>query len=350
MPVIEAIIERLAQGKTLEQTQAFALAAQAADDPQDLFDTAARATQLFASHVFNICGVVSAKTGACSCDCKWCPQSSHWPVKGIPINPILPTQEIEDIAQRAMDAGIRKFALVASGRKPSPRETRLYADRCRSLRAAYPDLEICGSLGLLNDKDIAELKEAGLVRVHCNLETSRRFFPQCCTTHTWDDKVKTIRSAQKAGLDVCSGALLGIGETLADRIDLAYVLRELRIPSIPLNVLNPKEGTPLGHAPKFPEKDFLITVALYRLINPSALLRFAGGRLQLSDDTVRKAMHIGVNAAICGHFPTTCGAGPVGEARRFVAAGYESDSAAQRALTRAAQWENQGKNIADARL
>ena len=114
MPVIDAIIERLTEGKTLEQTQAFALANRAADDPQDLFDTAARATQLFASHVFNICGVVSAKTGACSCDCKWCPQSSHWPVKGIPIHPILPTQEIEEIAQRAMDAGIRKFALVAS--------------------------------------------------------------------------------------------------------------------------------------------------------------------------------------------------------------------------------------------
>ena len=237
-------------------------------------------------------------------------------------------------AEHAAAGGITRFSLVASGRKPSARETRMYAEHLKKLRSTNPKLELCASLGLLNEKDLAVLKDAGLVRVHCNLETSERFFPQVCSSHTWEDKVKTIRAAKAAGLEVCSGGLFGMGETAEDRIDLAFALRELEVPSIPLNVLDPRPGTPLAHAPKLSEDHFLTTVALYRLINPQAELRFAGGRLQLSEYAVREAMRIGVNSAICGSLLTTDTMGPTAEAERFMAAGYEADEAMADVLER----------------
>lgn len=210
----------------------------------------------------------------------------------------------------------------------------MYAEHLKKLRSTNPKLELCASLGLLNEKDLALLKEVGLVRVHCNLETSERFFPQVCSSHTWEDKVKTIRAAKAAGLEVCSGGLFGMGETAEDRIDLAFALRELEVPSIPLNLLDPRPGTPLEHAPKLSEDHFLTTVALYRLINPQAELRFAGGRLQLSEYAVREAMRIGVNSAICGSLLTTDTMGPTAEAERFMAAGYEADEAMAEVLER----------------
>lgn len=324
MPVLQPIIDRIARNETISRDEALAFAS----DPAlraDLFDTSAEATKRFASRIFNICGIVSIKTGACSCNCKWCAQSTHWTSSSIPIHPILPVSEVDAAAERAAAGGITRFSLVASGRKPSARETRMYAEHLKKLRSTNPKLELCASLGLLNEKDLAVLKDAGLVRVHCNLETSERFFPQVCSSHTWEDKVKTIRAAKAAGLEVCSGGLFGMGETAEDRIDLAFALRELEVPSIPLNLLDPRPGTPLEHAPKLSEDHFLTTVALYRLINPQAELRFAGGRLQLSEYAVREAMRIGVNSAICGSLLTTDTMGPTAEAERFMAAGYEAD-------------------------
>ena len=308
MPVLQPIIDRIARNETISRDEALAFASDSALRA-DLFDTAAEATKRFASRIFNICGIVSIKTGACSCNCKWCAQSTHWTSSSIPIHPILPVSEVD----------------ASAGRKPSARETRMYAEHLKKLRSTNPKLELCASLGLLNEKDLAVLKDAGLVRVHCNLETSERFFPQVCSSHTWEDKVKTIRAAKAAGLEVCSGGLFGMGETAEDRIDLAFALRELEVPSIPLNLLDPRPGTPLEHASKLSEDHFLTTVALYRLINPQAELRFAGGRLQLSEYAVREAMRIGVNSAICGSLLTTDTMGPTAEAERFMAAGYEAD-------------------------
>lgn len=229
MPVLQPIIDRIARNETISRDEALAFAS----DPAlraDLFDTAAEATKRFASRIFNICGIVSIKTGACSCNCKWCAQSTHWTSSSIPIHPILPVSEVDAAAERAAAGGITRFSLVASGRKPSARETRMYAEHLKKLRSTNPKLELCASLGLLNEKDLALLKEAGLVRVHCNLETSERFFPQVCSSHTWEDKVKTIRAAKAAGLEVCSGGLFGMGETAEDRIDLGVCASRTRSP------------------------------------------------------------------------------------------------------------------------
>lgn len=178
MPVLQPIIDRIARNETISRDEALAFASDSALRA-DLFDTAAEATKRFASRIFNICGIVSIKTGACSCNCKWCAQSTHWTSSSIPIHPILPVSEVDASAERAAAGGITRFSLVASGRKPSARETRMYAEHLKKLRSTNPKLELCASLGLLNEKDLAVLKDAGLVRVHCNLETSERFSRRC---------------------------------------------------------------------------------------------------------------------------------------------------------------------------
>lgn len=319
MSVPLSVVQSVLSGHVLTLEEALDLAR----GPRSvLFDAAEAVTRAAAPRRFSLCAITNVRSGACTEDCRWCAQSGRSAVPGVPIYPVLPEDRILASARRAADCGIRRFSLVASGRKPPAREVRTYAERVRALVRALPDTEVCVSLGLLNARDLAALARAGVRRVHCNLETSARFFPEVCSTHTREDKVKTLKLAREAGLDICSGALLGMGETLADRIELARDLRRLDVRSVPLNVLQPIPGTPLEGAPSLTDAEFLEAAALFRLILPHAHLRFAGGRLRLSDDTVRTAMRIGVNAAICGDLLTTPGTGPEAEARRFAAAGY----------------------------
>ena len=165
-------------------------------------------------------------------------------------------------------------------------------------------------------------REAGLVRYHCNLETSPDFFPKVCTTHTQTDKIRTLEAARRAGLELCSGGLFGMGETMADRIDLACGLRRLEIPSIPLNFLIPIPGTPLADRPPMTHDEVVRTVAVFRLVNPSACLRFAGGRQNLAPETARAALRAGINGAITGDLLTTPGSSVEEERRLVLEAGY----------------------------
>lgn len=329
MAISDDIFERIALGTPLDDAALWALV----EAPNDaLLHTAEKVTLSFAPRTFNLCGIINAKSGACSENCRWCAQSRHWSVPGIQIYPVVTHDVVEEGARRAEGAGVLRYSLVTSGRKPSRRELRELCDRIERLHHDHPALEICVSLGLLNATDIAALAEVGVVRVHCNLETSEQFFPQVCSSHTWQQKVQTLEACRAAGLEVCSGALIGMGEKLQDRIDLARALGRLQVPSIPINVLHPIPGTPLGDRQPLSDAEFLEAVAIFRLFNPKAYLRFAGGRLQLSADTVRKARRIGINAAITGDFLTTCGATPREDAFAFIEAGYEADPTTARAL------------------
>ena len=330
MPVNHSLVEAVARGESLPTGTLLALAR---TSPRDLLDTAEAVTRRCASRVFNLCGIINAKSGACSENCRWCAQSRHWSVPGVRVFPIVADDAVEAGAKRAEASGVVRYSLVTSGRKPSRRELRELCERVRSLKAAHPALEVCVSLGLLSSSDLAALKEAGVERIHCNLESSRRFFPEVCSSHTYDDKIRTLREARAAGLEVCSGGLIGMGETLEDRIELARTLRELEVPSIPINMLHPVAGTPLGDMTPLSDGEFLKAVAIFRLLNPTALLRFAGGRLQLSPEAVREAVRVGVNAAISGDFLTTCGATPLDDAQLFLEAGYEAEPATRAALT-----------------
>ena len=174
----------------------------------------------------------------------------------------------------------------------------------RSKRQA--DIEVCVSFGLLNEAQYRKLREAGVTRVHNNLETSRRNFPNVCTTHTFDDKAAAIRAAMAAGLSVCSGGIMGLGETAEDRIDLALSLRELGIRSVPVNMLNPIPGTPYEGNPRLGEEDMRRIAAVYRFILPKASIRLAGGR-GLMEDKGESCFLSGANAVISGDMLTTSG-------------------------------------------
>ena len=177
-------------------------------------------------------------------------------------------------------------------------------------------------MGLLTEPELTGLREAGLVRYHCNLETGPDFFPKVCTTHTQTDKIRTLEAARRAGLELCSGGLFGMGETMADRIDLACGLRRLEIPSIPLNFLIPIPGTPLADRPPMTHDEVVRTVAVFRLVNPSACLRFAGGRQNLAPETAHAALRAGINGAITGDLLTTPGSSVEEERRLVLEAGY----------------------------
>lgn len=273
-------------------------------DIDALIEAAHTVTVTCASRVFNVCTIINAKSGQCSENCRWCAQSAHFPT-AIPVTPVVSVERAKAALERTKANGISRLSYVTAGRKLSARELREITPVIEA--TSHESVEICASLGLQTETELRALGRAGLTRFHCNLETSERFFPEVCTSHTYEDKLKTLRAARRAGLDLCSGGLFGIGETMTDRIDLAYQLRLLDIPSIPMNFLNPIPGTPLADQPPLGDRAILRTISAFRLINPRACLRFAGGRLRLSDNVVKKALYAGINGAIVGDLLTTPG-------------------------------------------
>lgn len=286
----------------------------------ELFAEAERLTQTFASRCFDMCSIVTGKCGKCSEDCKWCAQSAHH-TTACEAHGLISAEECLRHAKANEAQGIRRFSIVNSGRRPTPGEIDQLCALFRLLRKETT-LELCASLGLPSLADLKKLAEAGVTRYHCNLEASPARFPLLCTTHTLEDKIATLKAAREAGLDICSGGIIGMGETETDRIDLAFALRELEVASIPINILSPIPGTPLEHTPLISERDILRTIALFRLIHPTAYLRFAGGRARLSSETLDAALRIGINSAIEGDLLTTLGNTVAQDKAHILRAGY----------------------------
>ena len=293
---------------------------QAKGPEADLFAEARRLTRDYAPRAFDMCSIVNGKSGRCPENCKWCAQSAHHKTC-CDVYPLIDAETCLKHARANEAAGIRRFSIVNSGRKPTAKEVDGICELVRMLRRET-SLEICASLGLATEEDLQKLWDAGVTRYHCNLESSPRYFPQLCSTHTQAEKIETLKAAQRVGMSVCSGGIIGMGETEEDRIDLALVLRELKVSSIPINILSPIPGTPLEHVPLISERDILRTVALFRLAHPSAYLRFAGGRARLTPEGHATALELGINAAIEGDLLTTIG-NTVAQDREFILnAGY----------------------------
>lgn len=272
---------------------------------EELCAAADEIRQAFCGSGFDICTIINGKSGRCSENCKFCAQSSAYNT-GIEEYPLLDDETVIKAAKHNAERGILRFSIVTSGKRLSDADV----DRvCRIVRGikAECSISVCVSLGLLNEEQFGRLREAGVSRVHNNLETSRRFFPQICTTHTYDEKIAAIKAAQAARLSVCSGGIAGLGETIEDLIDMAIEIRELGVRSVPINMLNPIKDTPLENNERLTNEDMRRICAIYRFINPSAAIRLAGGRIQLGDNG-RACFKSGANAAISGDMLTTTGA------------------------------------------
>lgn len=258
----------------------------------------------FCGDRFDLCTIINGKSGRCSENCRFCAQSAHNHT-GAEEYPLLDVEQIVPEAKKNDAQGVLRFSIVTSGKRLSDEEVDRMCEAVRRIRRET-GIAVCISFGLLNEEQYRKLKEAGATRVHNNLETSRRNFPEVCTTHTFDDKLSAIRAAQAAGLSVCSGGIMGLGETPEDRIDMALTLRELGIKSVPVNMLNPIPGTPFEGNKRLTSEDMRRIVAVYRFILPDASIRLAGGR-GLMADKGSGCFTSGANAAISGDMLTTAG-------------------------------------------
>ncbi len=258
----------------------------------------------FCEDRFDLCTIINGKSGKCPEDCKYCAQSAYYHTSTEDY-PLLETEEIVRQAKYNADRGVLRYSIVTSGRALKDEEIDQMCGAIRAIRE-QTDIEVCVSFGLLSEAQFRRVKEAGASRVHNNLETSRRNFPNVCTTHTFDDKVEAVKAAKSAGLTVCSGGIMGLGETVEDRIDMALTLRELGIRSVPVNMLNPIPGTPYEGNPRLTVDDMRRITAVYRFILPDAAIRLAGGR-GLMEDKGEGCFRSGANAAISGDMLTTAG-------------------------------------------
>ena len=258
----------------------------------------------FCGNVFDICTIINGKSGNCSENCKYCAQSINFKT-GITTYPLLDKNTILKDAKYNEIKGIVRYSIVTSGKKLPSKDLDKLCDIYTTIKKES-SISLCASHGLLTYNDFLKLKDSGVTRYHNNLETSRRFFPEICTTHSYDEKIRTIKDAQKAGLEVCSGGILGLGETMEDRIDMALDLRPLGIKSIPINILNPIKGTALENNPPLSKEEILKSIAIFRFIIPNAFIRLAGGR-GLLDDKGKSSFQSGANAVISGDMLTTSG-------------------------------------------
>lgn len=254
---------------------------------------------------FSLCGIINARSGQCSEDCRFCAQSAHFKT-GAPIYPLLDRDTVLTAAWTAKNNGAGHFSLVTSGRGLVGRDLERVAELIRAIRQEV-GIAVCASLGILGRQEFAMLKEAGLGRYHHNLETSEAFFPRIVTTHTFAERVETILAAKAEGLEVCAGGIFGLGETEDDRVAMAMTLRILAVDSVPINILIPLAGTPMAGFPPLSVLDILRSIALYRLLLPGLPIRLAAGRETALLDFLSSAFLAGADGMMIGGYLTEKG-------------------------------------------
>lgn len=253
------------------------------------------------------CSIISAKTGACSENCKYCSQSKHNHAE-IECHPLMDVETVKKAAVSAKENGATRFCIVTSGRVPTGEDFEKILLMIKEV-ASIDGLHCCASLGLLSEEQIKRIKEAGVERYNHNINTSKNYHKNICTTHNFEDRVKTVKTIKKHGIEACCGVIIGMGESREDRIDMALSLRELDPKTVPINFLNPIKGTPLeGYEDKINEEEILKTICIFRIILPNALLRYAGGRTtRLSKENQKLGIKAGINSVLVGNYLTTAG-------------------------------------------
>lgn len=274
-------------------------------DYEELTEAADELRKHFCGNDFDICTIINAKSGKCSENCKFCAQSAHYNTH-VKEYDLLDKETIVNDALDKYKRGIPRYSMVASGKSLTDEDINNICYITREIYEKAPGIRVCLSGGLISEEGFEKLKDAGIKRVHNNLESSRNYFKEICTTHTYDQKINTIKAAQEAGMEICSGGLIGLGESFEDRIDMAMELRELGVKSVPVNLLNPIKNTPLENMEKLSMEEVNRTCATFRFILKDAFIRLAGGR-SLMEEYGKSAFKSGANATISGVLLTTEG-------------------------------------------
>lgn len=271
-------------------------------DLKELCEGADRIREYFIGDKVDLCSIINGRSGRCPEDCKYCAQSAHNHTS-CEIYDFLPEEKIVEACKLNESEGVDRFSIVTSGRALSGEEFEKAVHAYETMHAECK-IDLCASMGFLNAEQLHRLHEAGVTSYHHNIETSKRNFPNICTTHTYEQKIETLKLVKKEGMCACSGGIIGMGETWEDRLDMAVSLAELGIDSIPINALMPIEGTPLENQPQLTEDEILRTIAFFRYINPEANIRLAAGRALLTNDG-EIAFQSGASATITGNMLTT---------------------------------------------
>ena len=270
----------------------------------DLCESATKIQEFFCGREIDLCTIMNAKSGECTEDCKFCAQSSHYKTD-IETFELTGKEEVIKLTKENEVEGVNRFSLVTGSRDVTGDDFEKIIDIYEHLEKEV-NMDLCASLGILDYERLSRLRKKGITMYHHNLETSRDYYKEICTTHNYDARIETIKHAKASGMSICSGGIIGLGESREDRVSLAFELKKLEVESIPINVLNPVKGTPLENEKPLSQNEILKTIAIFRLVNPKSSIRLAGGR-NLIDENGKQCFKSGANATITGNYLTTSG-------------------------------------------
>jgi biotin synthase len=306
--IIAKTAEKVLSNERIGHAEASVLSKLEGPDLWDLFAAASRVRERFRGKNVDLCSIVNAKSGACSEDCSYCAQSVHHNT-GAPVYPLISIDRMAEAAASAKKNGARRFCIVTSGRGIDTNDDlENIAQGIRRVREI--GLSPCATLGTLTREQLAYLKDSGLHRYHHNIETSREYFPRICSTHSFDERLEVLCHTRDLGLSACSGGILGMGESMDDRIKMAFILRELNVDSVPINFLMPIMGTPLEHIEAISPLEALHSIALFRLILPDKEIRVCGGRGSALGQLHPLIFAAGADGFMIGNYLTTSGLDP----------------------------------------
>lgn len=263
----------------------------------------------------DLCSIINGKSGRCPENCKYCAQSAHHNTE-CEVYDFLPQEKILELCKLNEEEGVDRFSIVTAGKALTGEEFDKAIEVYKKMNSEC-NIKLCASMGFLSREQFKKLKEVGVTRYHHNIETSRNYFPNICTTHTFDMKMETLRIVKEEGMKVCSGGIIGMGESMEDRIDMALSLAQAEVDSIPINALMPIKGTPLENQDRLTQDEILRTIAIFRYINPTADIRLAAGRALLEEDG-KKAFKSGANATITGNMLTTVACATIRSDRKML--------------------------------
>ena len=263
----------------------------------------------FIKNDVEFCSLINARSGKCSQNCKYCAQSSYYRTH-IESYPLVDIEKVRKSALEAKSHKASRFAIVTSGKTPDESDFDKILEMIDEVNK-IKGLKSCASIGILNEQQAKKLVERGLKRFHHNINTSKSYYPEICTTHSWNDRLNTCRLVKKYGMELCCGVILGMGETVEQRIEMALELRDIQPDSIPINILMPIVETPFeNYYDKIDEENILRTLAIFKIANPNSILRLCGGRMRLSEDNQKKALKTCIEGIMTGNYLTTAGKSP----------------------------------------